>query len=94
MSKFDDPQPEECECCMWKTAGLVKTDAYARTPGHGPFTPDNDKQWAWMCDVCRSTFIGNGYLYPGHYEPFVVLQTIGWGINAILAAIDKRGAAG
>ena len=35
--------------------GLVETDAYARTRGHGPFTPDNEKQWAWLCAICRGT---------------------------------------
>lgn len=70
---------------MFKTDRLTKTDAYARTPGHGPFTPNEDKEWAWLCDVCRSTMAGNTYLYPRNYEhgTALVMQMLAWGINEI-----------
>lgn len=92
MSAFADPQPEECECCQWKTTELVKCDAYARTHGHGPFTPAEDKQWAWLCLVCRSTFAGNTYLYPRNYsyDTHVIGATVCWGINAILDALHSQ----
>lgn len=89
MSNYNDPQPEECECCMFATIELTKTDAYARTLGHGPFTPDEDKQWAWLCQVCRSTHAGNMYLYPRNYDDGIAMlgSTVNFGVNTILAAI-------
>lgn len=83
-------KPEECENCMFGTNELVECDAYARTIGHGPFTPDDQKQWAWLCEVCRSTYAGNAYLYPfssGYDQP--TLATIAWGINRILQAFRE-----
>jgi hypothetical protein len=93
VSKLKDPQPPECDCCGFPTAKLTKCDAYARTLGHGPFTPAEDKEWAWLCQVCRSTHVGNMYLYPRNYDHGTALigRTINYGINAILAAI-KAGA--
>lgn len=83
-------KPEECESCMWSTDELEEVDAYARTPGHGPFTLENEKQWGWLCNVCRSTMAGNAYLYPNseHYDT-PTLQTVAWGINAILDEIVR-----
>ncbi len=85
MSSYDDSNPEECEFCAWETTALTKTDAYARTPGQGPFTPDEEKEWAWLCDVCRSTPAGNAHLYPRQRQlaDIEVLQTVAWGINYI-----------
>lgn len=82
-------KPEECSCCGWATTELRECDAYARTPGHGPFTPDEEKVWAWLCEVCRSTFAGNTYLYPRNYDPVVaqVLPMVAWCANRILAEV-------
>jgi hypothetical protein len=87
MSRFNDPQPEECESCGWATVQLTKTDAYARTHGHGPFTPNEDKVWGWLCDVCRSTFAGNAFQYPNQYPDARVLQMIAWQTNYLAAKI-------
>ena len=90
MSAFNDPRPDECECCQFETEHLTKTDAYARTRGHGPFTNDEDKEWAWLCEVCRSTPTGNAYLYPTLYslDLLETLVTIAWGINEIKRTIS------
>lgn len=92
MSAFDDPQPEECQCCLFPTAALTKCDAYARTSGHGPFTPEAEKQWAWLCEVCRSTYVGNMYLYPRNYDTTLAYigAAVNYGTNLILAAIEGR----
>lgn len=81
MSRFDEPQPPECESCNWETPDLTKTDAYARVRGHGPFTPNEDKTWGWLCNVCRATPAGNAWLYPGNYENQPLFATVAWGIN-------------
>lgn len=83
-------KPDECESCLWETKDLTETDAYARTPGHGPFTPDDQKEWAWLCNVCRSTLAGNAHLYPRQYEHADVMSVVAWGINRILAEIASR----
>jgi hypothetical protein len=85
MSQYTDPQPEECEACLWKTDQLTKTDAYARQRGHGPFTPDEEKTWAWLCDVCRSSFSGMAYCYPNNYPDSTVLWMIAWQTNYLTA---------
>lgn len=96
MAKFDDPKPDPedsyCDCCQFQTTELTLVDAYARTFGHGPFTPEQDKEYAWMCDVCHSTLAGNAYLYPRQYEyeVYLISATINWGsTNAILAKIEQ-----
>lgn len=88
------PKPEGCEACNFETEELEEVRAYARTPGHGPFTPDEEQEWAWLCLVCRSTLAGNVYLYPRQHDDSarVLASTICWGINTILAEI-KKGAA-
>jgi hypothetical protein len=92
--RLDEPKPEECSCCGWKTRHLRQTDAYARTRGAGPFTPDEDKDWAWLCAVCRNTFAGNTYLYPDNYpaEARLIMPMIAWGINLLTAddAVRRR----
>ena len=77
-----EPNPGLCACCGWETDELEEVDCYARTAGHGPFTPDDEKQWGWMCLVCRSTFAGNSYQYPTQYRDVApIMQLIAWGIN-------------
>lgn len=92
MSSYTDPQPDECECCLFATTELVKCDAYARTLGHGPFTPNEQKEWAWLCLVCRSTHVGNMYLYPRNYDTTLayVGSAVNFGVNTILAAIKAN----
>lgn len=83
--------PGECDACGWKTDQLQECDAYARTRGHGPFTPEDQKEWSWLCNVCRSTLAGNVHLYPDQYsgETATIVTTLCWGINAVLDAIEK-----
>ena len=88
MPEPHTPKSEECDSCGWETDALTETDAYARTPGHGPFTPDEEKTWAWLCEVCRSTPAGTAYLYPRNYENHEVLSTTAWGINYLADKID------
>ena len=87
MKEPHTSKSEECDSCGWETTALIETDAYARTPGHGPFTPNEEKTWAWLCEVCRSTNAGNAYRFPRQYENKEVLATIAWGINYLAAAI-------
>ncbi len=84
-------KPEECGNCGWATDQLSEVNAYARNPDHGPFTPDDQTTWAWLCDVCLSTPAGNAYLYPQQYSGDVQVlgATLNWGINAVLAAIKE-----
>jgi hypothetical protein len=84
-----EPKPDQCDNCWWKTDDLQEFDAYARTVGHGPFTPDADKAWAWLCEVCRSTRAGNAYQYPRQYEDGDVMALTAWGINRVLAEIRR-----
>ena len=72
---------EECDSCGWETDALTECSAWARTRGHGPNTPDEQKQWGWMCEVCRHTMAGNAYCYPDQYSDSAVLRTVAWGIN-------------
>lgn len=81
MSLWTDPQPDSCESCGWETEHLVKTDAFARIRGHGPFTPNEEKVWGWLCQVCRSTFAGNAWLFPRQYENQPLFALVAWGIN-------------
>lgn len=82
------PKPEECENCGWETDELTETDCYARGHRTGPMSPDDEKEFAWLCDVCRSTFAGTAFQYPRQYaDQAAVLQTIAWGINRILHEI-------
>lgn len=83
-------KPEECDNCSWETSALTECDAYARTRGHGPFTPDDEKEWAWLCEVCRSTLAGNAYLYPNQYPNGDVMAVVAWGINRILAGLAEK----
>jgi hypothetical protein len=80
-------KPEKCANCHWETGALKECDAYARVRGHGPFTPDDEKTWAWLCEVCRSTYAGSAYCYPDNYESRDVLAMLAWGINRVLAEI-------
>jgi len=90
MTEPHTPKSDECDSCGWETTELVETDAYARTRGHGPFTPDNEKSWAWLCVVCQNTFAGNAYCYPNQYENKEVLATIAWGINYLADKMDRE----
>lgn len=78
------PKTEECECCGWETPDLEEVDCYARTPGAGPFSPDDQKEFAWMCKVCRSTMAGNSYQFPRQYPNADVLQMIAWCTNRVV----------
>jgi len=90
MARWDDPKSEECDCCGWKTEALTQTDAFARTQGHGPGTPREEKEWAWLCEVCRSTMAGNSYLYPRQYPDATVLQMLAWQTNYLASLIKER----
>jgi ribosomal protein L37AE/L43A len=74
-------KPEDCNNCGWETDELKECDAYARVQG------DDEKTWAWLCDICRNTYAGNAYLYPRQYENRDVLAMLAWGINRVLAEI-------
>ena len=76
---------------MWETPDLTKTDAYARTQGHGPFTPNEAKQWGWLCDVCRATWAGSAWLYPDQHQNKEVLSMIAWQTNFLAEEIAKIG---
>lgn len=91
MTGYNDPHYGECECCLFKTDELELTDCYARTPGHGPFTPNHEKQWGWLCNVCRSTLAGNTFMFPRQYDrnTAVILQTIAWQTN-FLADVTRQ----
>jgi len=84
-------KPDECDACNWPTEHLEERDAYARNPDHGPFTPEEDKQRAWLCEVCRSTRSGNAYMYPTSHDTGTasVLNMVAWCTNRILAAIQE-----
>ena len=74
----------ECDSCGWKTS-LEQYDAYARTPVHGPLTSDEEKKWAWLCDVCALSPAGNAYLYPRSHEyDGDILRMIAWVTNRII----------
>lgn len=83
------PKGDECDCCHWETTDLEEVDCYARIRGLGPFSPDDQKCWAWMCKVCRSTLVGNSYQYPNQYPDAVVMQLIAWQTN-YLVDVAKR----
>jgi hypothetical protein len=84
-------KPEECSNCQWKTTDLTEVDAYARTRGHGPFTPDSEKQWGWLCRVCYETDAGAAYVYPDfHMEDAFTLRVMARGLNYLAAIIAKK----
>lgn len=91
MAEPHTQKSEECDCCGFPTPELEEVDAYGRTPGHGPFTPDDEKQWAWLCHVCRNTHVGNIYRYPRNYQSgdFIIGSAINYGTNLILDEIRK-----
>jgi hypothetical protein len=82
-------KPDECDACGWPTSYLTECDAYARNPDHGPFTPEEEKERAWLCEVCRSTYAGNAYMYPRQYDNRQVLSTIAWGINRVVDEVRR-----
>lgn len=83
------PKGDECDSCGWETDELEEVDCYARIRGLGPLSPDDQKCWAWMCKVCRSTLVGNAYQYPNQYDDKDVLRTIAWGINYLSDQIKR-----
>lgn len=44
---------------------------------------------AYLCEVCRSTLIGNAYFWPVQYENVEVLRSMGWIANRLLEEIRK-----
>jgi len=83
-------KPEQCDACGWETKELTEYDAYARTPGHGPLTPEEEKQRSWQCIVCASTHCGTIACYPrNQHENVDMIRTLCWGIN-YLASLIKR----
>lgn len=42
-----------------------------------------------MCEVCRSTYVGNAHHAPANYDT-ATLITIAWGINYLADLIKKR----
>jgi len=86
-----EPMPEACDACGYETADLTEKDAYARVAGAGPFTPENEKMWGWLCDVCRNTMVGNAWLYPRNYDPMLLNlgSAINYGTNLILDEVRK-----
>lgn len=81
-------KPDECDGCGYETADLTEHDAYACTPGHGPFTPEDQKERRWLCKVCEGTMSGNATLYPRNaiYD-YATLRSIAYATNMILDAI-------
>lgn len=102
MSRLDDQgrapdgstlaDQEGCACCGYPTTDLEPCDGYATVLGLGPFSPDEDKPWLWLCNVCRSTQVGNTALYPRNYSHDVATlgAAINYGTNAVLAAIAAQ----
>lgn len=80
-------QPEECDSCHWVTNTLKEYDAYGRVQGHGPFTPDDEKTWCWLCEICAGTYAGSAYQFPQGYENHEVLASIAWVTNRIIAEL-------
>jgi hypothetical protein len=72
----------ECDSCGWKTEALTEVDCWARVRGAGPFTPDDEKVWAWMCEVCRTSPAGTAYVYNwGEDKNASVLRMLAWQTN-------------
>lgn len=85
------PQPKECEFCGFETDQLHEVEAYGRVPGQGPFTPDDEKEWGWLCGVCWASPAGNAFSYPRHHaNDTVALRTIAICTNMVLAKIASR----
>lgn len=86
-------KPEECDCCQFLTDALTEYDAYARTAGHGPCTPEHEKARAWLCNVCASSYAGTCYSYPrnpGNYENMPMYAMIAHCTNMILQELRKK----
>lgn len=79
-----------CESCLFETDDLKEVDCYARVPSAGPFTPDDQKVWGWLCEVCRDSYAGMAYQFPRNYENQPVLAMIAWGVNHIASLIKNE----
>jgi len=85
--KATKERPEECECCGFETKAL---DAY-QVGGMGYREPKRD---AWYCLLCASTMTSNAHYHHSNYygtDTVLILQTICYVGNAIIAALEERG---
>ena len=90
MSGHQEPWGE-CESCGWETDELVEVDCWGRVTGLGPFSPDDEKPWAWMCRVCRSTPAGTAYMYGWRDEQGAqVLRMIAWQTNYLASLMARE----
>ena len=81
MSGHHEPWGE-CESCGWETNELEEVDCFGRVRGLGPMSPDDEKPWAWMCVVCRSTAAGTAYAYGWSEDRGAsILQMLAWQTN-------------
>ncbi len=80
---------EACDACGFETEALTEVDAYARTQGHGPFTPEEEKARGWLCAVCMETHSGNAYCYPRQYPDCLIHFDIARCTNIVLAEIRR-----
>lgn len=85
-------KPEECSFCDFETTELDEFDAYGRTPGLGPGSPAEEKEWAWFCYVCQGTPVSNSFLYPRQYSEDVKIigAALNYNTNLILTELKKR----
>lgn len=90
MSRHEEPWGE-CESCGWETDALTEVDCWGRITGVGPNSPDEDKVWAWMCEVCRSSPAGTAYQYGWSDERGAqVLRMLAWQTNFLAARIAEQ----
>lgn len=76
MNNKPDDKPEECEFCHYETNKLEFFNAPGGKDG-------------WLCDVCASTYAGNAYHFPDHYENRHIMSQVSYSTNMILDAIKK-----
>lgn len=84
------PVPElhgGCGSCGFDDLPVV----YYETSNHGDYEWDFDSWYAPLCRFCASTLVGRTVtLRSGYEKNAVVLQTIAYGVNFILRAINDR----
>jgi hypothetical protein len=78
-------QPEECDCCQFKTEALKPYEVFFASKAV-------QTTHKWLCELCASTYAGNAYEYPEQY-PYQVatLRAMCYIGNVLLKAIQENG---
>lgn len=83
----DKPLPEdaECHCCMYPHPKLEWYEN-SRTSGDPAYS---EESWLMLlCPFCAMTHASTAHVYPHHVADAMVLQTLAYSTNLLLARLE------